>query len=109
MALRVARRVIANHGRAARRRRALSDRMRETEGAVAGSDPDEVAIEQIAELDPRLRATLRRMEPADREVLLLMAWEDLNAREIAVVLSISHDAARQRVSRARRRVRELYG
>ena len=48
---------------------------------------------------------LARLEEADREVLLLAGWEELEPREIAAVLGISTIAARSRLHRARRRLR----
>lgn len=104
----VARRVIANHARAERRRRAILERL------GFGRSPrldhaDDVAVEQIAVLEPRLLDVVRQMKPDDREVLLLAAWEELDSQEIAVVLSISPSAARKRLSRARERARDLYG
>lgn len=104
----VARRVIANYARAERRRHAFLGRLGRTR--IASLDHvDDVAIAQIAIVEPRLLRVLRELNPADREVLLLTAWEELDAKEIAIVLSISQPAARKRLSRAKERARELYG
>jgi RNA polymerase sigma-70 factor (ECF subfamily) len=48
------------------------------------------------------------MKPADAEILRLAAWEELDIAQIAIVLDISPDAASQRLSRARRRLSEMY-
>jgi RNA polymerase sigma-70 factor, ECF subfamily len=104
----VARRVIANYARAERRRHASLGRLGLSwlEGT---HHVDDIAIEQIAVLEPRLLAVVRQLNPDDREVLLLTAWEELDAHDIAIVLSISEPAARKRLSRAKERARNLYG
>jgi DNA-directed RNA polymerase specialized sigma24 family protein len=43
----------------------------------------------------------------DRELLLLVSWEELSPGEAARVLDISSLAARSRLHRARRRLRTL--
>jgi RNA polymerase sigma factor (sigma-70 family) len=53
---------------------------------------------------------LQDLAPAHREVLLLFYWEDQSISRIAETLGLSDDAARQRLSRARRLLRaELEG
>lgn len=51
----------------------------------------------------RLRAALGTLSEADRELLLLVAWEGLSTAEAAAVLGISKVAARSRLHRARHR------
>lgn len=104
----VARRVIANYARAERRRHAFLSRLGRNRGASL-DQVDDMAVERIASLEPRLLGVLRELNPADREILLLTAWEELDADDIAIVLSISQPAARKRLSRAKKRARELYG
>lgn len=59
---------------------------------------------------PELTAALEAIRDEDREVLTLWAWEQLEPREIAVVLGISDNAAAQRLSKAKRRLaREMTG
>jgi RNA polymerase sigma factor (sigma-70 family) len=48
---------------------------------------------------------LQRLQPADRDVLLLTAWEQLNQNEIAAALSIPVGTVRSRLHRARQQVR----
>ena len=48
-------------------------------------------------------AVFRLLNTPDQEVLMLAAWEELTAPEIAVALSISTSAAEQRHSNSRRR------
>jgi RNA polymerase sigma factor (sigma-70 family) len=49
----------------------------------------------------RLRSAFDALPAAHREVLVLAVGEDLSSVDVAKALSLSHDAARQRLSRAR--------
>jgi RNA polymerase sigma factor (sigma-70 family) len=95
----IARGTLANHRRGQARRHALADRLRDhlahrqREAALA-------ADEIIA-----VRDALGRLTPDDRELLTLVAWDGLRADQAAAVLGISAAAARQRLVRARRRLR----
>ncbi len=96
----VARRVIANQNRSTRRRRGLDERLaREAAGA---SEPDG-AGEQLARRDA-FRVAFAELSEAEREVLRLVAWEGLGARDAARVLGCSQGAFRVRLHRARRRL-----
>lgn len=53
-----------------------------------------------------LESALLRLPPELREPLVLHAVEGLEPREAAVVLGLSYDAFRQRLSRARARLRQ---
>src|SRR3954469_16385123 len=96
----VARRVVANRRRAAKRQRALYERLaREAEGAAAAArDPAAVVTDGTV-----LRA-LAALSPGDREVLLLITWDGLGHAEAAAVLGLRRAAFSQRVRRARRRL-----
>lgn len=96
----VARRVLANERRAARRRGALSAAL----GALAReTEPDRAG-------DGHVLAALAALRPADREVLMLTAWEGLDARQAGVVLGCTPQAVHTRLHRARRRLEaELSG
>jgi RNA polymerase sigma-70 factor (ECF subfamily) len=54
---------------------------------------------------PPIIEALGRLSTGDREVLLLVAWDGLSAREAAVILGCSAAAAKVRLHRARRRLR----
>jgi RNA polymerase sigma-70 factor (ECF subfamily) len=54
--------------------------------------------------DPELMAALARLPHADRELLCLLAWEDLDRAAAARVLGVSRAAFRLRLHRARRRL-----
>ena len=100
----VARRVLANHHRGARRRSALNldlaGRLRSDLAAHhVPADPGELA--PVGE-------AFRELPEGDRELLSLVGWEGLDNGEIATVLGCSRNAVRVRLHRARRRfAREL--
>jgi RNA polymerase sigma factor (sigma-70 family) len=96
----VARRVLANHYRGARRRSALTERLRtdrlRADLAVGYHPPGFTGeLGQIA-------AVFRRLPDAERELLSLSAWEGLDNGQIAVVLGCSRNAVRIRLFRARK-------
>ncbi|WP_136517453.1 RNA polymerase sigma factor [Cellulomonas telluris] len=91
----VARRVLANHYRGDRRRLALADRLREQLTEVA-PPPEPV--------DRTLLQAMERLPPDDRELLRLVAWEELARDEIALVLGVPRATVRVRLHRARRRL-----
>jgi RNA polymerase sigma-70 factor (ECF subfamily) len=99
----VARRVLANQRRSARRRRHLIERLTATRVPPPAPDPLE------SEIDPSLARAFGRLGPVDREVLAMWAWEQMEPREIAVALGISPNAAALRLSRARRRLADAVG
>ena len=100
----IARGTLANHRRGQARRRALAGRLRDhLERRLAQAAP--AADEAVA-----VRDALDRLPSDDKELLTLVAWDGLRADEAAAVLGIGPAAARQRLVRARRRLRaELDG
>lgn len=91
----VARRQIANHRRSAVRRLRL-DRRVEAE-PVNPSESDHP-------LDAELHTALQSLDEADRELLQLWAWEQLDPAEIAVVLGTTPNAILIRLHRAKARL-----
>jgi RNA polymerase sigma factor (sigma-70 family) len=64
-------------------------------------------------LDARAQRTalleaVKELKIADREILLLVAWEGLSPSEAAVALGITAGTARWRLHRARRSFRDLF-
>jgi DNA-directed RNA polymerase specialized sigma24 family protein len=59
--------------------------------------------ENVQSGDPAVTAALLELRPADREALLLVAWDDLSPAQAAVVMGTSAVAFRVRLYRARRR------
>lgn len=94
----VARNVLANHRRGMVRRHDLSV-------ALAGEVADlyEPSAEDSAEFGTVGRI-FRDLPEDDRELLSLVAWEDLDHGEIAKVLGCSRNAVRIRLHRARKRL-----
>jgi RNA polymerase sigma factor (sigma-70 family) len=82
----------------------LAERRTESRTAAASSEPS-VPAPELQELDPQLDRALRSLGPADREALLLVAWEDLAPAQAARVLGVKPTAFRVRLLRARRRLR----
>jgi len=100
-----ARRVMANERRSSSRRSALHDRLR---AEWKPSDETEQRTEaRVAHLDVLARA-LHELSAEDRELLLLAGLEELKPAEIAIVLDVTSDVVRNRLSRARRRLQKLY-
>lgn len=94
----VARRALANQRRGTRRRLRLVERLT-AEPASAVTMEESAAAE-----DPELAAALEALPAADREILVLWAWEGLEPRDVAVVLDITPNAAALRLSRAKKRL-----
>jgi RNA polymerase sigma-70 factor (ECF subfamily) len=99
----VARRTIANHVRGERRRTALAQRLIADFEALADQIP-EPASSLLA--DDRVAAAFAELNESDRELLALVAWEELPREEIAVAIGVSRAVVRLRLHRARRRFDE---
>ena len=95
----VARRVLANQRRGARRHIGLADRLGRE---LATQIP---AVEEASETDLLVRDALAALTDDDREILLLAGWDGLSPAEIAIAVGLSGAAARSRLHRARRRLR----
>jgi RNA polymerase sigma-70 factor (ECF subfamily) len=98
----VAANVARNHDRGARRFGRLRQRISE-QVDVRRHAPACHEDLLAGEPGPATRA-LAHLRSADREVLVLHAWEELEISEIATVLGIDAAAARQRLHRARLRL-----
>lgn len=93
----VARRTLANQRRSQMRGLRLVERLR--------AEPTRHHVDALAgDGDPALAAALDGLDEADREVLRLWAWEQLEPREIATVLGLTVNAATLRLSRARKKL-----
>lgn len=77
------------------------------ERRTAASQVPELSVpaSELRGLDPELDRALRSLRPADREALLLVAWEDLEPAQAARAVGIKPTAFRVRLLRARRRLR----
>lgn len=98
----------------ARRRRTEQARFRALAKTCAdrpaAGHADQVAADVSAQAARRaVAAALARLAPAERDVLLLIAWGELSYAEIAEALAIPVGTVRSRLNRARRKVREALG
>jgi RNA polymerase sigma-70 factor, ECF subfamily len=103
----IATRVLAQH----RREEERGYRLRQA--AVASADAGDGGHDErvttgvaAAALRGRLAAALAELPARDRDVLLLVAWEDLSYDEVAAALSIPPGTVASRLNRARRRLKE---
>ena len=93
-----ARKVLANQRRSRQRVVRLQLRL-SAEPLPAGRD-----VADPVGLDPRWAAALLALSPNDQEVLALVAWDGLTARQAAASLGCSVSAFTMRLHRARRRL-----
>jgi RNA polymerase sigma factor (sigma-70 family) len=95
--------LIRNHLRGCDRGRRAVGRL----GAERCDDLAEIAVgrAEAALLGPALAQALDGIPDADRDALLLMAWNDLSYQEVAEALDVPIGTVRSRISRARLRLR----
>lgn len=94
----VARNVLANHHRSARRRDAATQALAQALRTVAVNTPEPTTTV----LD--LRMAIQSLDPLDREILTLTAWEGLTSAEVATVVDRPSSTVRARLARARTQV-----
>lgn len=97
----VAARTVANQRRSQRRRQGLNDKLRGLRGAR--HDQPDVQVVRRSD-DQQIIDAINRLRAADRELLLLSAWDGLPAPQLAERFGISLKAAEQRLTRAKRRL-----
>ena len=95
----VARRVIAGQFRSESRREALASRLRSAHDEGMATDP----MAALADRNEAL-AAFAKLGERDREVLRLMAWDEMSATDAAEVLGVTRLAFAVRLHRARRRL-----
>ncbi len=100
----VARNVVHNHNRSARRRRRLAAKMASL--APSSAPNPEVQVVRRDE-DQRLLTAVDRLKPSERELLRLRTWEELSLAEIAEVVGLSTRAVQSRLARTRKRLAAL--
>jgi len=101
----VAYRVIGHEWRASARWRRLQSRARSVAPRPSCPADESITDDDETRLVLRAAARLRR---TDAEVLRLAAWEQLGIAELAAVLGISGNAAKQRLHRAKRNLADEY-
>lgn len=97
----VARNVLRNARRATNRRHALHSTLR--------PPADERSAEDFVVADTSVHDALAALSEDDRDIILLHAWDGLDAAALATYFHISANAAAVRLSRAQRRFRDLLG
>ena len=101
----VAHRVVQHEWRGRGRRMRLRDR------SVSAVEPRPLElVDQVHEREDRrlVLEAARRLSEADQEILRLTLWEEISPSAAAIVLGTTVDAAKQRASRARRRLAEEF-
>lgn len=83
---------------------AAEDLVPDVTGLAAGWDPWP-AVDVRVDIQTLLRAALGKLKPEEREVLTLVAWEDLTAAEAARVLGMPAGTARRLLHQARKELR----
>ena len=98
-----ARNTLSNQRRSLGRRTKLVDRVAALDRvAAAAPAAEDAAVDRAAMLDALAELSVR-----EREALLLVAWDGLNATQAAEVAGCSRRAFEVRLSRARARLRRL--
>lgn len=97
----VARNVLAAHWRT------RAQQVTAPGGEEQSSDPWHAVDQRLdaAAVAPLMRRTLAQLPSVERELLLLVAWEQLTPAEAAAVVGIPSGTARSRLHRARNRLR----
>ncbi len=90
-----------------RNERRADQRALEMVGRLSPGDPASPP-ENAAEFS-RVGEVLARLDPDQRDVLLLYAWEELSYEEIATALGVPVGTVRSRLSRGRAALRSLLG
>jgi RNA polymerase sigma factor (sigma-70 family) len=88
------------------RRRRRMERVAEMQTVRAGSADQTMLNATATMIEPELDDALACLSDADRRVVLLRFYEDKSMAELGAALGISEDAAKQRVSRALKRLRD---
>jgi RNA polymerase sigma-70 factor (ECF subfamily) len=109
----IASNLIAGHQRAeARRYEALAraERIATADAARPDGPADQIATRLDAQaVRGRLAAALTGIPPAERAVLLLVAWAELTCEETAMALAIPAGTVRSRLHRARKKLQAALG
>lgn len=101
----IASNLVSGHRRTEQRHLSLLARAAGDDVAEAFEERSDSRVEAVR-FRPRLVTMLEQLRPADRDLLLLIAWADLSYEEAAEVLGLRIGTVRSRLSRLRRRVRK---
>ncbi|MBB5804644.1 RNA polymerase sigma-70 factor (ECF subfamily) [Saccharothrix ecbatanensis] len=104
----IATNLVGRHRRQEARR--YQARSSDQSDAAEADHADRVAAEVTAQaMRSMLAGALGGLSDEDRDVLLLVAWEQLAYEEVAAALAIPVGTVRSRLNRARRKVRQALG
>jgi len=101
----VARRVLSQQRRSSRRALRLAARVAAFPDPPP-PDPEGVVVQR--QEYSQVRTAVAQLRPADREVLLLSAWEGLSHSQISAILECSPAAVGKRLARAKQRLAKQY-
>jgi RNA polymerase sigma-70 factor, ECF subfamily len=96
-----ARKVVANHRRAGRRRGALHDKLEEEAMADARRN---TGRSDVAHAPSSMLSALETLSEDEREILMLVAWDGFSHAEVAQVLGCKRATVTVRIFRARSRL-----
>jgi len=102
----IATNLVGQHRRAEARQYQINQAVA-AEGAVPGHAERVAANVTAQAMRALLAEALAALPPGDRDVLLLIAWEQLTYQEVARALSIPVGTVRSRLHRARTKVRQV--
>jgi RNA polymerase sigma-70 factor (ECF subfamily) len=102
----VARNVVRNFNRSARRRVRLANRLASVRQPYSASP--EIQVIQSAE-NRELLAAVDRLKPLEQELLRLRTWEELSLGEIASIAGLSVRSVESRLARVRRKLAASLG
>ncbi|MGH8927501.1 MAG: RNA polymerase sigma factor [Acidimicrobiia bacterium] len=104
----IARRILAKQRRRQAGTKRLLVKATNAQLLFTASEEDAVAAAiDAARQAPMLEAALAALTTNEREVLELVAYDGLSPSEVASILNLSPNAARLRLSRARRHLRQM--
>jgi RNA polymerase sigma-70 factor (ECF subfamily) len=104
----IATNVLREHGRSEARNQRDAQQTGDRDVADGELERAEARTDAAAQV-PATAAALARLEPVDRETLLLYALADLSYEQIAVAMAVPTGTVRSRLHRARRLMRTQLG
>jgi RNA polymerase sigma-70 factor (ECF subfamily) len=100
-------RIALNKCRSYARRRWLRERLFALWQAKSASAASQEVATDHRETTEQVRHAIMQMRPRDREVIVLHYLEQLSPAEVAATLNISRNAVEVRLTRARKRLKEI--
>ena len=100
----IARRQLTNQMRTIHRRSRLEAKLQSL-GVATVPDPSTVVLQSAR--NQEVVAAVRRLKPKDREIVMLVAWEELSRAVIAQMMGMTKTAVDQRIHRSYRRLAQI--